>query len=197
MSNINNINNQLDKFNFLNNYTNSRNKNLSTLDKSNSNSNKIYGSFSKEYNNNNNNNNIKYKNKSKKPIKLILKDNNNYGFYSPTYKKMEKGVMDVVLYNTTRQIQISRISLSQNIYSSKFMNLSENYDDEIKKKDEFKNILRKKSCNKICKKKTRESYLIRTKTNGLIKLKKDIFPNFNPKIKKKNSLNLVSFDSLL
>ena len=112
---------------------------------------------------------------------------------------MEKGVMDVVLYNTTRQIQISRISLSQNIYdnSSKFMNLSENYDDEIKKKDEFKNILRKKSCNKICKKKTRESYLIRTKTNGLIKLKKDIFPNFNPKIKKKNSLNLVSFDSLL
>ena len=33
LSNINNINNQLDKFNFLNNYTNSRNKNLSTLDK--------------------------------------------------------------------------------------------------------------------------------------------------------------------
>ncbi len=196
-SNINKINYPLDKFNFLNNYTNSRNKTLSLLDKSNSNnSNKIYYSFTKEYNNNFNSKN---KIKNKKPIKLILKNNKNNGLYSPTYKKMEKGVMNVVLYKTTRQIQISRISLSQNIYdnSSKFLNFSHNYDDEIMKKDEFENKLRKKSCSKISKKNIRESYIVRTKTNSLNKRKKDIFHNFNPKLKKKNSLNLVSFDSLL
>ena len=174
--------------------------NLSSFDKSiNNHSNRIYKSFTKEIDFDNFQNKSKSKNKDSK--KIIRKRNKNNELYTPTYKLMDKGVMNIVLYNTSRQIPISRISLTSNYYDDSSQNFNScEYDNnninEILKKENFDNLLNKKSFGKISKTSTRETFMLRKKSKTIYEIKKNNILSFHPKIRKKISFDLLPFDNL-
>ena len=199
-----NKNNQSVRYNLLNNYKKNENKNLSSFDKSiNNHSNRIYKSFTKEidFDNFQNKSKSKSKSKNKDSKKIIRKRNKNNELYTPTYKLMDKGVMNIVLYNTSRQIPISRISLTSNYYDDSYQNFNScEYDNnninEILKKENFDNLLNKKSFGKISKTSTRETFILRKKSKKMFEIKKNNILSFHPKIRKKISFDLLPFDNL-